>query len=446
MSHYKPYPAYQDSGVEWIGEVPAHWEVKPICRVASCNDDALPEGTPLNEMLRYVDISAVNHTDGITQVTEVFFADAPSRARRKAKSGDVVVSTVRTYLKAVAAVTDTYANCIYSTGFAVLRALRPHMEPTFLKWMMLNELLIQAIEAHSEGLSYPAINATELVKLKTIVPPLAEQTAIAAALSHEISRIDALITKKTTFIELLKEKRSALVTHAVTKGLDPNAKMKDSGVEWIGEVPDGWEVKPICRVASCNDDALSENTSADAVLRYVDISAVNHTDGITHVTEVRFADAPSRARRQAKSGDVVVSTVRTYLKAVAAVTEDYAGCIYSTGFAVLRARSAQVDPAFLKWMALNDLLIQAIEAHSEGLSYPAINATELVKLKAVVPPLTEQSTIAAFLDRETARIDALTAKAQRSIDLLKERRSAFITAAVTGRIDVRDHAVTVGAA
>lgn len=217
----------------------------------------------------------------------------------------------------------------------------------------------------------------------------------------------------------------------------PYSAYCESGVEWIGEVPDGWEVKPICRVASCNDDALSENTPADAVLRYVDISAVNHTDGITQATEVRFADAPSRARRQAKSGDVVVSTVRTYLKAVAAVTEDYAGCIYSTGFAVLRARSAQVDPAFLKWMALNDLLIQAIEAHSEGLSYPAINATELVKLKTVVPPLTEQSTIATFLDRETTRIDILIAKVQSSIDLLKERRSAFISAAVTGRIDLR---------
>ena len=437
MSHYKPYSAYCESGVEWIGEVPDGWEVKPICRVASCNDDALSENTPADAVLRYVDISAVNHTDGITQATEVRFADAPSRARRQAKSGDVVVSTVRTYLKAVAAVTEDYAGCIYSTGFAVLRAQRAQVDPAFLKWMVLNDLLIQAIVAHSEGLSYPAINVTELVKLKSVVPPLTEQCAIAAFLDRETARINALIAKKTRFIELLKEKRSALITHAVTKGLDPNVKMRDSGVEWIGEVPDGWEVKPICRVASCNDDALSENTPADAVLRYVDISAVNHTDGITQATEVRFADAPSRARRQAKSGDVVVSTVRTYLKAVAAVTEDYAGCIYSTGFAVLRARSAQVDPAFLKWMALNDLLIQAIEAHSEGLSYPAINATELVKLKTVVPPLTEQSTIATFLDRETTRIDILIAKVQSSIDLLKERRSAFISAAVTGRIDLR---------
>ncbi|MDE3106500.1 MAG: restriction endonuclease subunit S, partial [Acidobacteriota bacterium] len=121
MSHYKPYPSYKESGIEWIGSVPEHWEVKPICRVASCNDDSLPENVQPDQMLRYVDISSVNHTDGIAEVAEMRFADAPSRARRRAKTGDVVISTVRTYLKAVSAVTESYADCTYSTGFAVLR-------------------------------------------------------------------------------------------------------------------------------------------------------------------------------------------------------------------------------------------------------------------------------------------------------------------------------------
>ena len=179
-------------------------------------------------------------------------------------------------------------------------------------------------------------------------------------------------------------------------------KYKDSGVEWIGEVPEYWGVKPICRMVSCNDDSLPENVQPDQVLRYVDISSINHRDGITEVAEIRFASEPSRARRKAKAGDTVISTVRTYLKAVAAVTEPYADCTFSTGFAVLRPRSSEVEPGFLKWVTINDLVIQAIEAHSEGLSYPAINATELVKLKVVVPPPTEQTMIAAALDRETA--------------------------------------------
>ena len=242
MSQYKAYPAYKDSGVEWIGQVPEHWEVKPICRVTSVNDDALSDSTTGSTRISYVDISSVGYTEGIKQATEMAFEDAPSRARRKASTGDVVVSTVRTYLKAVAAVTDEYADCIFSTGFAVLRARQ--LEQSFLKWMILNELLVQAIEAHSEGLSYPAINASALVKLKSVIPPPEEQATIAAALDRETARIDALIQKKTRFIELLKEKRQALITHAVTKGLNPHVKMKDSDVGWIGKIPEHWEVKP----------------------------------------------------------------------------------------------------------------------------------------------------------------------------------------------------------
>jgi type I restriction enzyme S subunit len=210
---------------------------------------------------------------------------------------------------------------------------------------------------------------------------------------------------------------------------------KDSGVEWIGQVPEHWEVKPICRVTSVNDDALSDSTTGSTRISYVDISSVGYTEGIKQATEMAFEDAPSRARRKASTGDVVVSTVRTYLKAVAAVTDEYADCIFSTGFAVLRAR--QLEQSFLKWMILNELLIQSIEAHSEGLSYPAINASALVKLKSVIPPPEEQASIAAALDRETARIDTLIGKAEQSITLLKERRAAFITAAVTGQIDLR---------
>ncbi|HBN2774587.1 TPA: restriction endonuclease subunit S, partial [Klebsiella oxytoca] len=276
MSQYRAYPAYKDSGVEWIGQVPEHWEVKPICRVTSVNDDVLPDSTTDDTPIRYVDISSVGYMEGIKQASDMCFADAPSRARRKASSGDVIISTVRTYLKAVAAVTDEYADCVFSTGFAVLRAR--HLDRSFLKWMVLNELLIQAIEAHSEGLSYPAINASALVKLKSVIPPPEEQASIAATLDRETARIDALIEKKTRFIELLKEKRQALITHAVTKGLDPNVKMKDSGIEWIGQVPEHWEVKPFKYILSApmsygaNESAESDDPNHPRYIRITDLT------------------------------------------------------------------------------------------------------------------------------------------------------------------------------
>lgn len=131
MSHYRPYPAYRDSGVEWFGPVPEHWEVKPICRVASCNDDCLPEDVQPDQVLRYVDISSVNHTDGIAEVAEIRFADAPSRARRRAKTGDVVISTVRTYLKAVALSPSPMRIALTQPASRCCARDRPSLSPRF---------------------------------------------------------------------------------------------------------------------------------------------------------------------------------------------------------------------------------------------------------------------------------------------------------------------------
>jgi len=171
----QPYPKYKYSGVEWLGDVPEHWAVKPIKAVATYNDDILPDSISVDTPIEYVDISAVSQSDGIHSTEYMLFGDAPTRARRKARVGDVIISTVRTYLKAVAAVDAAHSDCIYSTGFAVLRSRKKHIEPSFLKWLALNELFIQSVESHSEGLSYPAINASELVKLKTVIPSLSEQ-------------------------------------------------------------------------------------------------------------------------------------------------------------------------------------------------------------------------------------------------------------------------------
>lgn len=435
MSHYRPYPTYKESGVEWIARVPEHWEVKPICRVASCNDDSLPENVQPDQVLRYVDISSVNHTDGITEVAEIRFADAPSRARRRAKAGDVVISTVRTYLKAVAAVTETHADCTYSTGFAVLRPRPSEVEPEFLKWLALNDLVIQAIEAHSEGLSYPAINATELVKLKTVVPPLAEQTIIAAALDRETARIDALIAKKTRFIELLKEKRQALITHGVTKGLDQNVRMKDSGVAWIGEVPEHWEIVPSTWLfVESNERAHADDEHLSATQKYgvIPLAEYERLEGrqVTHAVK-------NLEQRKHVEVDNFVISMRSFEGGIERVRAR--GCVRSS-YVVLLAEPA-ADVGFFTYLLKSSTYIQGLQATSsfvrdgQDLSYANFR-----QVKMPAPSISEQRVIAAHLDRGVSRIDALAAKTERSIALLKERRSALITAAVTGQIDLREEA------
>ena len=244
MSHYKPYAAYKDSGVEWLGQVPEHWEVLPLRAVASVNDDEREQSNETGESIRYIDISTVSLEGGIGEPTVIKVQDAPSRAQRKAKTGDVALSTVRTYLRAIGQVHQNHEDCVFSTGFAVIRA-GSKLVPDFLYSGLLSEPLLAEIEANSKGVSYPAINASEVMLFKLPVPPKLEQERIAEALKSETARIDALISKKTRFIELLREKRQALITQAVTNGLDPNVKMKDSGVEWLGEVPEHWVVRRV---------------------------------------------------------------------------------------------------------------------------------------------------------------------------------------------------------
>jgi type I restriction enzyme S subunit len=266
-------------------------------------------------------------------------------------------------------------------------------------------------------------------------PSEEEQCAIAAFLDRETARIDALIKKKEQQIELLQEKRAAVISHAVTKGLDPNVRMKDSGIEWLGEIPEHWKVRRLKYTASINDEALPETTDPSYEFNYVDIGNVDPVKGIVAKEAYRFENAPSRARRIVRDGDTIVSTVRTYLRAIAPIREPEDHLIVSTGFAVVRPR--RIDPDYLSYALRSPYFIETVVSRSTGVSYPAINAIDVGTIELLIPATNEQRAIAAFLDRETARIDVLIEKIRRSIDLLREYRTALITAAVTGKIDVR---------
>jgi len=192
-------------------------------------------------------------------------------------------------------------------------------------------------------------------------------------------------------------------------------------------------------VSSINDETLPETTDPDFDLLYVDTGSVDASSGIQKKEPMRFENAPSRARRGVRDGDVIVSTVRTYLRAIAPISEPEENLIVSTGFAVVRPRK-QLDSRFAAYALRAPYFVDAVVARSVGVSYPAVNASDIADLRVVVPPSDEQRAIAAFLDRETARIDALIGKVEKSIELLREYRAALISAAVTGKIDARGEA------
>lgn len=284
--------------------------------------------------------------------------------------------------------------------------------------------------------SVPSINMEQLRNYSLPFPDFPEQKIIGEYLDEKTTLIDEAIAKKQHQIELLSEHRTALINNAITKGLDPNAEMKDSGIEWIGMIPKGWEMKKLKYVADINLSSLPENTSPDYVLKYIDISNVGISGIISAPEEMPFQNAPSRARRIVKRNDTIISTVRTYLKALAFLEIPDDNLIVSTGFAVLTPKEEKVCPKYLYFSVLAEYFISKVEAQSTWVSYPAINASEIGVMSIALPTIAEQKRIIEHLEKEITYIEAMKEKIQHSIDLLQEYKTSLISHVVSGKIKV----------
>lgn len=434
------YPSYKTTKSPWLASIPEHWEEKRLKNVATYNDESLDEKTDPDFEIEYVDIASVSLTHGVEKTELLAFEKAPSRARRKVRHGDVIVSTVRTYLKAIAPIKNPPLNMVVSTGFAVIRP-RPSLDARYAGYMLQSNGFVGDVVANSVGVSYPAINASDLARLPFAEPPLPEQVRISDFLDHKTAQIDALIAKKQALLNKLAEQRTALISQAVTKGLDPSIPLRDSGVAWLGKVPKHWYIMPIKYVATHNDELLDECTDPDFEIEYVDISSVSLINGVEQSELMTFEKSPSRARRKVKDGDIIVSTVRTYLKAIASISNPPDNLIVSTGFAVIRPK-ANFHSSFAGYLLQTTGFVGEVVAHSVGVSYPAINASDLVRIATVVPPLDEQIAIVQFLDKQVALIKLQRQKIEDVISKLQEYRSVLITSAVTGKIDVRNFEVS----
>lgn len=431
---FEKYSEYKDSGVDWLGEIPEGWKTIKLKFIVTINVNTLPENFSKSNKIDYVDIGSVSYENGIENIEKLSFAKAPSRARRIARENDTIVSTVRTYLKAIDFIDLKKSHYIYSTGFAILQPQISIVFPKYINTFIKSSIFTNQVDIASKGMSYPAINSTDLSNLLICVPPLEEQKQIATFLDNKTAKIDQAIAQKEKLITLLKERKQIMIQNAVTKGLDPDAEMKDSGVEWIGEIPVGWEVKALKHIAVINKQSLPENTRKDFVFDYVDIGSVSFSNGIENTERFSFKKSPSRARRIAYSGNTIISTVRTYLKAIDYVSKEKSSFIYSTGFAILQANA--ISDKFLYHFVRSDAFTEQVTVNSTGMSYPAINSTELGKLWLAIPPRARQNLIVTYIETQSTKIDKAIALQQKQIDKLKEYKAVLIDSAVTGKIKV----------
>lgn len=271
--------------------------------------------------------------------------------------------------------------------------------------------VFQQLFAYERGsislIMQPSLRFTDLGRFYVPSPPLSEQAAIVRFLDHTEHRIKSYIRAKQKLIKLLNEQKKVIIHQAVTRGLDPNVRLKPSGVELLGNIPDHWAIKPLKRWVTFNSETLSEQTDKNYSFKYIDIGTIETGHLIHPPIEMNFEKSPSRARRILHFGDTIISTVRTYLKAIWYVNDNSGNLIASTGFAVLTPRK-EVEPEYLDYVLQSPYFVDKVSAFSTGTTYPAISETILGCFVIALPPsLKEQKDIVNSIKSKTGPLEII---------------------------------------
>jgi type I restriction enzyme S subunit len=402
------YPNYKDSGVEWLGEVPEHWAVMPLKRIAS-----LKSGDSItSERIREEGDFPVFGGNGIRGFTDGFTHEGHHvvLGRQGALCGNVNYASGK----------------FWASEHAVVA--RP-LIPAITRW--LGEMLRSMnLNQYSVTAAQPGLSMEFVGNLRSIVPPLPEQTAIAAFLDRETAKIDALIAEQQRLIDLLQEKRQAVISHVVTKGLNPDAPMKDSGIEWLGQVPEHWKairLRWLFRQAKRQDQ-----TDKQVLSVYRDYGVIlkdSRDDNLNKTPE------DLSTYQLVERNDLVVNKMKAWQGSLG--ISPYEG-VTSPDYVVFSPTHRE-NPLFLHSLLRDRKMADVYRSISNGIrpSQWRLEPDQFLGLAIFLPPTDEQQTIVAALDRTELRYGPLIAESTRAIALLQERRSALISAAVTGQIDVR---------
>lgn len=390
-----------DSGIEWIGDIPSNWPIRKIGQMyyerrTKVNDIDYP---PLSVTMKGI----------LPQIEGVAKTDAHD-SRKLVLQGDFAINS-RSDRRGACGIADRDGSV---SLINIVLQPREGMNPSYLNWLFHTSMFADEFYRNGQGI-VDDMWTTKWDDMKRIYipfPNLEEQSRIASYLDSHIASIDDSIARYKTLSDKLDEYRNTIISKAVSKG------------EYI----------PLKYIVNYNQESLSESTDKDFVFDYVDIGSVSYKKGIEKTERMKFENSPSRARRIVQSGDVIVSTVRTYLKAVAQIHEFSTPIIVSTGFIVLTAK-AKVSKEFLGYALKNEDFVWQVKQNSYGISYPAINSSAMVNLKIQVPSEKEQLKIVEFLDKQCADIDKAKDKIDTIVKKLEEYKKSLIYNAVTGKIE-----------
>ena len=422
IGEIKAYPSYKTSGVGWLGEVPAHWKIE---RLKSSINNVIQQTVDRQNSDLYVAMEHVESWTGrlIPSGTGVAF-DSQVKCFRP---GDVLFGKLRPYLAKVTSPTS-YGVCVGE--FLVLRPRNSGVTSPFLQQLLCSKPFIDAVNSSTFGAKMPRADWQFIGGMAIASPPLPEQTAIVRFLDHADRRIRRYIHAKQKLIALLEEEKQVIIHRAVTRGLDPNARLKPSGVEWLGEVPEHWEVVR-------NGQLFVQRNETDfPELPILEVSLK---------TGVRIRDLENSDRKQimtvrgeykrAVNGDIAYNMMRMWQGAVGVAPVDG---LVSPAYVVAKPLRGNA-PRYFSALFRTSAYMAEVDKYSRGIvkDRNRLYWDDFKQMPALRPPPYEQTAIVCYLDKATADIDTAIDRARRQIDLLREYRTRLIADVVTGKLDVR---------
>jgi type I restriction enzyme S subunit len=431
------YPAYKDSGVEWLGDVPADWSVH---RIADIYREVAEPGTDDLPILSVSIHHGVSDSEAGPDEEERKVTRSDDRSKYKqVRPNDLVYNMMRAWQGGFGAV-QVFG--MVSPAYVVARP-RQDLPSSFVELILRTSGAVEEMRRRSRGVTDFRLRLywDEFKDMRIALPSAHERAAILAFLDRETVKIDALVEEQRRLIALLKEKRQAVISHAITKGLDPNAPMKNSGIEWLGEVPAHWEVRRIGQLANVIQTGPfgSQLHAEDYIVGGVPVinpanlnaGKIVSNDKIT----VSLDLADNLAPYKMTVGDIVIGR-RGEMGRCAVVSDAEDGWICGTGSMIIRINSAY-DSNFIANAIGTEFIVEKLKLASVGSTMDNLNAAIVARISLPVPCLEEQRAILAYIAGAVRVFDRLSEQAERATSLLQERRAALISAAVTGKIDVR---------
>jgi len=432
---YQAYPDYKNSGVKWFGSIPSHWRVAGFKKYLESIVDyrgKTPSKTDHGILLvtaRNIKNGSLDYTLSQEFIAEEDYDDVMSRG--KPNIGDLLFTT-EAPLGEVSNVNKT--DIALAQRVIKFCGKEGVLNNYYFKYLVMSEEFQQSLYLFASGSTVKGIKAERFVYLRKLLPTVGEQVQIANFLDHETAKIDTLIEKQQRLIKLLKEKRQAVISHAVTKGLNSDAPMRDSGIEWLGEVPEHWRVKKFSHCASIRNGQVDPTKFPYS--QYI-LIAPNHIESGTGrllLMETAEEQAADSGKYLCKKGEVIYSKIRPALAKACLSLSDQTIC--SADMYPVQGMNGLTNN-FLLWTLLSGWFTSLVILESDRVAMPKINREKLADVRLPIPPMNEQQKICSEVRENISVIDTLLGKADKSIKLSRERRTALISAAVTGKIDVR---------